>query len=274
MERWPAPAKINLFLHVTGQRDDGYHELQTAFQFLEYCDYLSFQQRADGTVALGHAVPGIGTRENLCLQAARLLQARAGVNRGVDIYLEKRIPLGGGLGGGSSDAATTLLALNRLWDTNWSTDELLRLALELGADVPVFVSGHAAWAEGIGEVLTPLSPPEHRYVVLAPPVRVSTAQAFAHAELTRHGPPITIRDFYAGRARNDLEGVVCRLYPEVGQALAWLSGFGLARMTGSGGCVFLPVESEEAGLHILAQRPKGFGGFVAKGINTHPMASA
>lgn len=271
MTRCPAPAKINLFLHITGQRADGYHELQTVFQFLELSDYLSFVVRSDRAITCGNPVPRVTADDDLSLRAARLLQERAKVDRGVDINLEKCIPVGGGLGGGSSDAATTLLALNQLWEVGLASDELAQLALELGADVPVFVHGHAAWAEGIGEVLTPVSPPERWYVIVDPAVQVCTARAFADPELTRHGPPITIRDFHAGRVRNDLETVVCALYPEVGKALKWLSGFGLARMTGSGGCLFLPVEDEGAGLRILEQRPEGVGGFVTKSINTHPM---
>ncbi|MDH3690569.1 MAG: 4-(cytidine 5'-diphospho)-2-C-methyl-D-erythritol kinase [Gammaproteobacteria bacterium] len=274
MQWWPAPAKINLFLHITGRRDDGYHELQTIFQFLEFSDYLSFAVRRDRAIASGNSVPAIDSHEDLAVRAAQLLQARANVNRGVDIHLDKRIPIGGGLGGGSSDAATTLLALNELWDVGWSVDQLAQLAIQLGADVPVFVGGHAAWAEGVGELLTPVSPPQRWYLILAPPVRVSTAAVFAHPELTRHSTPITIRDFHAGQVRNDLETVVCGLYPEVGEALGWLSKFGSARMTGSGGCVFLPVDSEADGLSILAQRPDGCHGFVTKGTNTHPMVSA
>jgi 4-diphosphocytidyl-2-C-methyl-D-erythritol kinase len=210
------------------------------------------------------------------VRAARLLQAARGTTQGAVIHLDKRLPLGGGLGGGSSDAATTLLALNELWDCGLAPEALAALGLKLGADVPVFVRGHAAWAEGVGEALTPVDPPEQWMAVLAPAVTVSTAQVFAaydrELDLTPYSPAITIRDFHAGRVRNDLEPVVRRLYPEVDNALKWLGNFGEARMTGSGACVFLPVADETAGQEIVAQRPKALaGGFVTHGRNVHPL---
>ncbi len=268
---WPAPAKLNLFLHVTGRRADGYHELQTVFQFLDRCDFLHFAVNADGRIEREGELAGVPADADLTLRAARLLQATSATRRGVTIRVDKRLPLGGGLGGGSSDAATTLLALNRLWQTGLSRDALAALGLKLGADVPVFVHGHAAWAEGVGEVLTPVDPPEDWYVVLVPPVHVATAAVFQDPQLTRQSPPITIRDFLAGRVRNDLEPVVRRRYPEVDRALTWLSRFGNARLTGSGACVFLSAAGERQALEILALRPAGLDGFVTRGVNVHPL---
>ncbi|MEK7303535.1 MAG: 4-(cytidine 5'-diphospho)-2-C-methyl-D-erythritol kinase [Pseudomonadota bacterium] len=273
---WPAPAKLNLFLHVTGRRPDGYHTLQTLFQFLDIGDDLRFDITRDGRIARANLLPGVPEERDLCVRAARLLQAASGSTQGVVIHLDKRLPLGGGLGGGSSDAATTLLALNELWDCGLAPETLAALGLKLGADVPVFIHGHAAWAEGVGEVVTSAEPPEGWVVVLAPAVSVSTAQVFAafdrELDLTPYSPAITIRDFHAGRGRNDLEPVVRRLYPEVDNALKWLGNFGDARMTGSGACVFLPVADEAAGRVILAQCPTALaGGFVARGRNVHPL---
>lgn len=274
---WPAPAKLNLFLHVTGRRPDGYHTLQTLFQFLDYGDRLQFTPTADGHILRSNPLPGVPEESDLTARAARLLRETTGVPSGVTIGLDKRLPLGGGLGGGSSDAATTLLALNQLWNCGLNLDQLADLGLKLGADVPVFVRGHAAWAEGVGEVLAPAEPPESWYVVLAPSVAVSTAAVFTafdrETDLTLERPPLTIRDFHAGRARNDLEPVVRRLYPEVDNALTWLGKFGDARMTGSGACVFVPVESEARGREILATRPEAreINGFVARGRNVHPL---
>ena len=275
---WPAPAKLNLFLHVTGRRPDGYHTLQTLFQFLDVGDELRFDVTRDGRIARANILPGVPEDRDLCVRAACLLQAASGSTHGAVIHLDKRLPLGGGLGGGSSDAATTLLALNELWGCGLTPEALAALGLKLGADVPVFVRGHAAWAEGVGEVLTPAEPPERWVVVLAPAVNVSTAEVFAvydrELDLTPYSPAITIRDFHAGRGRNDLEPVVRRLYPEVDNALKWLGNFGDARMTGSGACVFLPVADEVAGRAILAQCPAALaGGFVARGRNVHPLRS-
>ena len=273
---WPAPAKLNLFLHVTGRRPDGYHTLQTLFQFLDVGDELRFDLTGDGRIARANLLPGVPEDRDLCVRAARLLQAASGTTQGAVIHLDKRLPLGGGLGGGSSGAATSLLALNDLGGCTLAPEALAALGLTLGADVPVFVRGHAAWAEGVGEILTPADPPERWVVVLAPAVAVSTAQVFAafdrEHDLTPYSPAITIRDFHAGRGRNDLEPVVRRLYPEVDNALKWLGKFGDARMTGSGACVFLPVADEASGRAILAQRPAALaGGFVARGRNVHPL---
>jgi 4-diphosphocytidyl-2-C-methyl-D-erythritol kinase len=271
---WPAPAKLNLFLHVTGRRPDGYHTLQTLFQFLDVHDELRFEVTGDGRISRSRALPGVPEDRDLSLRAARLLQAASGATQGAIVHLDKRLPLGGGLGGGSSDAATTLLALNELWGCGCTRAALAALGLQLGADVPVFVHGRAAWAEGVGELLTPAEPPEHWFVVLAPPVAVSTAQAFAAfdrgIDLTPYRAAITIRDFHAGQTCNDLEPVVRRLYPEVDNALKWLGNFGDARMTGSGSCVFLPVADAAAGQVILTQCPPA-DGFVTRGRNQHPL---
>ena len=271
MKTWPAPAKLNLFLHVLGRRPDGYHRLQTVFQFLDLCDELSFAVDESGRVVRDYMLAGVPDDKDLCLRAARLLQRETGCTGGVRIDLVKRIPAGGGLGGGSSDAATTLLALNHLWGLGLDRPALAELGLRLGADVPVFVHGHAAWAEGVGERLSPLEPPERWYVVLCPPVHVSTASVFRDPQLTRPSPAITIRDFREGRTRNDLEAVVRARYPEVEAAIRDLSAFGPARMTGSGACVFLAVEDAAAGEAVLARRPGGCPGFVARGLNQHPL---
>ena len=272
MKIWPAPAKLNLFLHITGRRADGYHTLQTVFQFLDYGDELEFAITDDGRITRATPLPGVPEDKDLTVRAARLLQETTGIHRGVQIHLTKRIPVGGGLGGGSSDAATTLLALNELWGASLSRTELATLGLRLGADVPIFVRGQAAWAEGIGEILTPLEPEEAWYLVVVPPVHVSTAQVFADPELTRYSPPLTIRDFHAGHGlQNDLEAIVRSRYPEVDRALRWLSEFGAPRMSGSGGCVFLKVTEADRGRQILERIPKPFTGFVARGMNRHPL---
>ncbi len=272
MQTWPAPAKLNLFLHITGRRADGYHTLQTVFQFLDYSDDLEFTVTDDDQIARLSPLPGVPEDRDLTVRAARLLQDTARIRRGARIRLTKRIPAGGGLGGGSSDAATTLMALNELWGANLSRAELAALGLKLGADVPVFVRGQAAWAEGIGELLTPLEPEQAWYLVVVPPVHVSTAQVFATLELTRYSPPLTIRDFHEGRGlRNDLEPVVRSRYPEVDRAMRWLSEFGEPRMSGSGGCVFLEVTGADRGRQILERIPKPFSGFVARGMNRHPL---
>jgi 4-diphosphocytidyl-2-C-methyl-D-erythritol kinase len=271
MQTWPAPAKLNLFLHVVGRRADGYHLLQTVFQFLDYGDQLSFETTGDGRIVRANPLPGVSEDNDLTVCAARLLQAHASVSQGVVINLAKYLPMGGGLGGGSSDAATTLVALNRLWRAGVPQHELARLGLRLGADVPVFVEGHAAWAEGVGELLTPVDLPEPWYVVLVPPVQVSTAEVFRDFQLTHHTPAITIRDFRAGQGHNDLEPVVCRRWPQVAQALDWLRQFGDARLTGSGACIFLAVPDETAGRRILEKVEPPLMGFVARGMNRHPI---
>jgi len=273
MQIWPAPAKLNLFLHVTGRRDDGYHLLQTAFQFLDFGDELMFEPGSDGQIQRESAVPGVDPDSDLCVRAARLLQSHTGCHQGVRIRIRKNIPIGGGLGGGSSDGATTLMALNRLWGLDLPEQELAKLGLSLGADVPVFIGGHAAWAEGVGEQLDSIDPPENWYLILAPPVSISTAEIFQASELTRNSPPITIRDFHEGRGRNDLEPVVRKRFPEVDRAMNWLAEFASPRMTGTGASVFIPVASRQAGLEILDKQPLAQTGFVAQGVNTHPIVS-
>jgi 4-diphosphocytidyl-2-C-methyl-D-erythritol kinase len=274
-ETWPAPAKLNLFLHVTGRRADGYHSLQTAFRLIDLADTLRFSARDDGTIALRRPLAGVPPEQDLCARAAALLKHATGHRGGVDIELDKRIPMGGGLGGGSSDAATTLVVLNHLWQTGLRRRELQQLALKLGADVPVFVFGVNAFAEGIGEQLTPLALPVAWYLVLVPPVNVPTAAVFAAPELTRGAKPIRITAFFDGlkqRAlRNDLEPVVSKRYPEVARHLAWLRQHGDAHMSGSGACVYAEFPTESAAHAAHALLPQGIRGFVARGLERHPL---
>ena len=271
-EAWPAPAKLNLFLHVTGRRPDGYHELQTVFQFLDYGDRLWFAPRETPGIGLEGGLPGIAPGEDLVERAARRLAEHAGIAAAVHIRLDKRLPAGGGLGGGSSDAATALVALNRLWALELAVGELAELALGLGADVPVFVRGQAAWAEGVGERLTPLPDlGEPWYLVVDPRVSVSTAGIFSDPGLTRNGPRLRIPDFLSGAGINHLEAVVVRRYPEVGKALEWLSKHHPARMTGSGGCVFARCPDRRQAEDLLRQLPPPWTGFVARGRNRSPL---
>jgi 4-diphosphocytidyl-2-C-methyl-D-erythritol kinase len=275
---WPAPAKLNLFLHILGRRPDGYHELQTCFQFIDLCDEITIEVRTDGQIRRALDIPGLPESADLCLRAAHALKEAAGSPLGADIRLRKRIPIGGGLGGGSSDAATCLVALNKLWELNLPTGILAALGLKLGADVPVFVHGRAAWAEGVGERLTPLYPPlapvETNYLILKPNVFVSTAEVFQDPELTRNSAPITIHGFLASGGRNDCLGVVRRRYPEVAHALDWLSLFGAARLTGTGACVFLACETMDLGQEIMRKMPPEFVGFLARGLNDSPLLEA
>lgn len=276
--RYPAPAKLNLFLHVTGRRADGYHLLQTVFRFIDHGDSLRFKPRADGQIILTHPLPDVPPERDLCHRAARLLQTTAGVTQGVEITLEKRLPLGGGLGGGSSDAATTLIVLNRLWGAGLPRSALMQLGLQLGADVPVFIFGDNAWAEGVGEALTPIALEAAWYVVLVPPVSVPTALVFSAPELTRNTLPVKIPGFsgwitpqMVETTRNDLEPVVIARYPVVGQHLDWLRQFGPACMTGSGACVFAAFSTEQEARAVLAQKPDWITGFVAQGLAQHPL---
>ena len=280
----PAPAKLNLFLHVTGRRADGYHSLQTLFRFIDLHDTLHFDPRADGIVRRGNPVEGVGEDQDLCVRAARLLQSETGCRLGVDIGVEKRIPMGGGLGGGSSDAATTLLALNRLWSLGLSREKLMRLGLRLGADVPVFVFGENAFAEGVGEQLQAFPLPSTWYVVLFPPVHVPTEKVFTHPELTRDSVSITMRALPIGQPehaaglsgsqpRNDLQSVVCKLYPEVARHIALLGKYGAAMMTGSGACVFAEFAARGAAQDALRELQDSFEvrGVVAQGLIKHPL---
>lgn len=271
LDHCPAPAKLNLFLHVTGRRDDGYHLLQTAFRLLDWGDTLSFALRTDGDVRRLNEVPGVPAEQDLVVRAARLLQAHAGCRLGTDIGLVKCLPMGGGLGGGSSDAATTLIALNRLWSTGLRRQELAELGLRLGADVPFFIFGQDAFAEGVGEQLQPLHLPPAWYVIIAPPASVPTAEIFRAKELTRNTEPITIMDFAANATRNDLQAVACSLYPEVGVAIDWLAQYAPARMTGSGACVFAEVASEMEADRIIASCPAQYRGWKAKSLARHPL---
>ncbi len=267
----PAPAKLNLFLHVTGRRDDGYHQLQTLFQLLDHGDLLHFAPRRRSGVSLRIADTPQGRKlprsDNLILRAAAALARESGCKAGADIELEKRLPVGGGLGGGSSNAAATLLALNRLWKLGLSINELCRIGLRLGADLPVFLRGHSAWGEGIGEILTPVELPERWYLVVTPACEVSTAAVFRDENLTRNSANIRIADFLAGSCRNDCEPVTRRLYPAVDETLTWLGRFGAARMSGTGASVFVEIAGEAAAEGILAQLPSGWTGFAARGIS-------
>nr|WP_223295212.1 4-(cytidine 5'-diphospho)-2-C-methyl-D-erythritol kinase [Allochromatium vinosum] len=268
---WPAPAKLNLMLRVVGRRPDGYHELQTVFQFIEHGDRLWFDVREDGAVRRLDALAGVAEDDDLTVRAARALQRATGCRLGVDIRCEKNLPMGGGLGGGSSDAATTLVALNRLWGTGLDEEALSALALPLGADVPVFVRGRAAWGEGVGERLEPVELPEPWYLVLAPPCSVSTRDVFCHPELTRDSQPITLADFLSGDVTNDCLPVVRRDYPEVESALDWLSAWGGGRLTGTGACVFAVFDDEACALKALSRAPARMRGFVARGLNRSPV---
>ncbi|MDH1144473.1 4-(cytidine 5'-diphospho)-2-C-methyl-D-erythritol kinase [Pseudomonas mosselii] len=263
----PAPAKLNLWLHITGRRADGYHELETVFQFLEHGDELSFALREDSQIRLQTEIEGVPHDSNLIVRAARLLQAQSGTPLGADIWLHKVLPMGGGIGGGSSDAATTLLALAHLWQLDWDEDRLASLGLSLGADVPVFVRGHAAFAQGVGEQLTPVDPEEPWYVVLVPQVSVSTAEIFSHPELTRDSLPLKMRPVPEGNSRNDCQPVVEQRYPEVRNALISLGKFTEARMTGTGSCVFGAFPSKAEADKVLALLSETQTGFVAKGSN-------
>lgn len=267
----PAPAKLNLFLHVVGRRPDGYHELETLFRFLDFGDSLRFTVREDGAITRSETVTGVDAETDLTVRAARLLQQAAGTPLGVEIGLSKRIPIGGGLGGGSSDAATTLIALNRLWRVNWPRRRLQAAALRLGADVPVFVSGRSAFARGVGEVLTAVDLAPAWYVVLVPQMHVSTARIFSDPELTRDSNPIKMLSFSAGPGRNDLQAVSCRLFPEVARHLDWLARYAPAAMTGSGACVFAAFDSQARAQDILANLPDDMRGFAARGVDRHPM---
>lgn len=270
-QSFPAPAKLNLFLHVVGRRADGYHLLQSVFRLIDRCDTVHLTLRDDGRVVREGDLPGVPADDDLTVRAARLLQSRAPAGAGVSIRLDKRLPMGGGLGGGSSDAATVLLALNRLWQIDLPRASLQALALKLGADVPVFIFGRTAFAEGVGEILRPVDAEPAWYVVLTPPVQVPTAVIFAAPELTRNTPALKIAPFSAGAGHNDLQPVVMQRYPEVARHLAWLQQFGEARMTGSGACVFAPFGDEASARSVLGQLPEGMQGFVAQGLDRHPL---
>ena len=270
---WPAPAKLNLFLHVVGRRPDGYHLLQTVFRFIECADYLCFAPRADGEIVLATPTPGVAEEADLTVRAARLLQAHTGCRQGASITLRKHLPMGGGLGGGSSDAATVLLALNHLWQTGLPRSELERIGLALGADVPVFVHGRNCFAEGVGERFIDLELPAATYLILHPAAHVPTAAIFGAATLCRDTPPLDPSQWRPGIGHNDLEPVACAAFPPVAAALDWLRGFAPeAMMTGSGACVFAAFADPAAAQAVFDQRPSGWRGWVARGLAQHPLA--
>jgi 4-diphosphocytidyl-2-C-methyl-D-erythritol kinase len=267
---WPAPAKLNLFLHVTGRRPDGYHELQTVFQLIDLCDTVAVTVREDGRIERPEGPAEVPPESDLVVRAALSLQAASGTGRGATLRVRKRIPLGGGLGGGSSDAATTLLALNHLWGCRLEIEDLARLGLPLGADVPVFVRGFSAWAEGVGERLRPMELPPRWYVIIHPGVGVSTREVFQSPELTRNSPLITIRAFFEAGGRNDCEPVVRARCPQVAAALDWLSRYAPARLTGTGSCIFASCTSALEAERIAARVPEEWTSFVARGLDISP----
>lgn len=272
-----APAKLNLMLHIVGRRTDGYHLLQTVFQLLDYGDQLQFELRGDSAIHLDSELAGVNTPDNLVYRAARLLQQTSGTALGAAIAINKVLPMGGGLGGGSSNAATALLALNQLWQTGFSLDQLAALGQQLGADVPVFVRGRSAWGEGIGEKLQAIDIAESWYLVIKPDCHISTPQIFSHKQLTRNTPPITIAAFFGQGGHNDCEPVVRRLYPEVDKALIWLTKEApqsTPQLTGTGACVFARFADEQSARQLLNGLPNEFWGFVAKGVNHSPAHQA
>ena len=274
-----APAKINLFLHITGRRTDGYHTLQSVFQLLDFYDTIHLNPTQTGEIKRVNDIANVPASQDLCVRAALALQQATSCAQGVEIFVEKRIPMGGGLGGGSSDAATALIALNHLWQTNLNREQLMQIGLTLGADVPVFIFGQNAWAEGVGEQLSAIELAPYYYIVLTPQVHVSTAQVFANSALTRDTKPLKIADFSrdtnSTTFRNDLEAIVCKEFPAVASSLKWLSQYGQAKMSGSGASVFVALDSKKYASQakadeILAQKPANVAGFVAKGIAKHP----
>ena len=269
-----APAKLNLMLHITGRRDDGYHLLETVFTFIGLYDTVYLRCRDDGNIVLHTLIEGVDAEQDLSVRAARILQQASGSKCGADVWVEKRIPMGGGLGGGSSDAATVLLALNHLWQTQLSREALMALGLQLGADVPVFIFGRNSFASGIGEELSELFIPNQWYVVVKPDVHVSTQKIFAHERLTRDSAPSIIRVFPRVQPlRNDMQAVVCEEYPEVANALAKLNQFGHALMTGSGACVFLACETEAAAREVYAQVATEYDAYCVAGLDQHPLST-
>ena len=269
--RLPAPAKLNLMLHVTGRRDDGYHLLETVFQFIDLSDQLEFELVQDGRIERRAGNSPVAATDDIVTRTATLLQARYQVEQGVSIAIDKKIPIGGGLGGGSSNAATCLLALNQLWRLGLTLEQLSRIGLEIGADVPVFVAGRAAWATGIGEQLEPIELDRPIYLVIDPKIEVSTAQIFAAQELTRNCDPLTIRAFLSGSGSNVCEPVVRNLYPQVAAALDWLSEYAPARMSGTGACVFAAFDSLEQAEGVKSRVPENWSGFVARAMNRNPV---
>ena len=272
--QWPAPAKLNLFLYITGQRPNGYHDLQTLFQFVDYGDTLTITPRRDNQILLTPAIEGVKTEDNLIYRAAEALRQAANCDLGTDIHIDKILPMGGGLGGGSSNAATTLVALNHLWQTNLSIDELAEIGLKLGADVPVFVRGTSAFAEGIGEKLQPAEPEEKWFLVAKPDISIATVDIFTHPDLPRNTEKRSLEALLRGVYENDCEKIVRSLNPEVDQALSWLLEYAPSRLTGTGACVFSEFNTQEEANAILKILPDWLHGFVAKGVNTSPLMTA
>ncbi|MGI9229363.1 MAG: 4-(cytidine 5'-diphospho)-2-C-methyl-D-erythritol kinase [Gammaproteobacteria bacterium] len=269
---WPAPAKVNLFLHITGRRDDGYHNLQTLFQFLTLHDRMYFSPNRDGSLSRQGNYPEVAEQQDLIIRAAQALQQATGCSHGADIKVEKFLPTGGGLGGGSSNAATTLLALNLLWETGLGPADLAEIGLSLGADVPVFVHGRAAWAEGTGEILQPTDAvAESPYLVIWPGLVVPTARIFSDPDLTRNTPAITMQDFLSGTSHNDCEPVVRKGYAEIDRAMRWLDERAVARLTGTGGCIFAAFPTPEQAEAVRAELPPEWSGFVTQGLNQSPL---
>ncbi len=273
LEKWPAPAKLNLMLRIVGRRADGYHLLQTVFQFVELCDWLTFHPVTDGQVRLKSPIPGVEEADDLTVRAANLLKAEAGCSYGVCIEVEKNVPMGGGLGGGSSDAATTLLVLNQLWQINFSTEKLMQLGLRLGADVPVFIYGFSAWAEGVGEKLTKITLPEQWVVIIKPDCHVNTGAVFSAKTLTRDSKTITMAEFTAGQQKNDCLAVVSELYPAVTEALVDLSQFAQAKLTGTGSCVFAQFESKKLAEQAYVLLQKKWQVYLTKSLNHSPLTA-
>lgn len=272
---WPAPAKLNLFLHVVDRRADGYHSLQTVFQLLDWCDSVRLRCRGDGRIERLGELPGVDAEDDLCVRAARLLKAETGSRWGADIAVDKQLPMAAGLGGGSSDAATVLVALNALWGTGRSTDELAALGLRLGADVPVFVRGYSSFAEGIGELLTPVNLPSRWYAVIDSGQAIATRDAFAAVELTAADQLVTIPRFVAGMpTRNAFQSVLAQRHPRIAQALEWLGRHGQARLTGTGGAVFAAFSSCQKATQAVQQCPPGMRGWAVRGMARSPLLDA
>lgn len=268
---WPSPAKINIFLHITGRRPDGFHLLQTVFQFIDLTDNIDFEIKPAKELVLKANYSSINAEDDLIIRAARVLQQETGCSLGAEITINKNIPMGGGLGGGSSNAATTLVALNELWQLGLTNDQLVNIGVDLGADVPIFIYGHAAWAEGIGDQLTSVNPIECYYLIIDPKCHVATAEIFNCADLTRNTPPITIRDSFTGAEHNDCEPVVRKLYPEIAKAIDWLGQYADSRMTGTGACVFAAFDDRAEAEAILQRLPGEWDGFVSRGQNRSPL---
>lgn len=275
---FPSPAKLNLFLHVVGQRPNGYHELETIFQFLDYGDTIQLKVNSNNKISILTPIAGVKTEDNLIYKAAKILQDEMGFHGGVDIKIDKVLPMGGGLGGGSSNAATVLLALNQLWNLNLPTNKLAQLGLSLGADVPIFIHGYSAFAQGIGEILTPVQPEEFWYLVSKPDCSISTQDVFGSADLTRNTPKLLLNDINKelniDTCHNDCETIVIKNYPKVANLLAWLIEYAPSRMTGTGACIFTRFNSEKEARKVQNSLPEGIESFVAKGINQSPLINA